>query len=1009
MSSTPYNPFSITSAGQFKAVLYDRKGRTMTTPSSNVSVITDLDGNTITRTATTLSTGSVVNAWTDTINRAITEPDPLSSTNVSNCPSSPTGQQGPTSSATWYVPGYTSPFLFCYTWVYFNTNFWGNDGESTEVCNPDDCRYNESWNEVNDRSLVLQSVTFPDHRVYKFAYDSAASSSDKTIAYATIKRVILPTGGSLSYCYSLENTPQLASVIDAKYPSEHTVGAPLPFVVKRIESETDVSADCGSGTTGWTYKPYTEPGGSSSSSYSVTETDPLGNDTVHTFDYNTSRILSYKWEGTKNEASRDYYAGSSSSGSLLMHVANSYIKENLPDSGYSSSGEYPTQLWIPQEIDTKKDGVLTSSTVNTYANLFTPSIYVCTYHPTTNSSSCAVSVGSQAVSLGIPVSTATGDVTTTTHYTYETNATHLAKNMLAYESSRTISDASSSFTSTLSYDETPYSFGSGLGHITTTKISNSSGSDVSTHTYYGNYGMAYAWVDGNGNTTKKVTSWDSNHLFPEVIKTPSGNTSYSYDSGSGRLLSSTDINNNTTAYSYTDGGKLQTVRYPSITSGFSIYYCYPDPNTSYLYSALSSSVSGISSCGSTVSGASKQEVVLDAFGRKTTQVGGNGAVTFTGYNALGRMLYVSTPYFSSNSTKLYTSYAYDALNRMHYICNADNGTLNTACAPSRSYKSIAYQGNKTTSTDENGNTSSRYYDQLGRLVQVTEPNSAVTVYSYDALNNLRSVTQSGLLDSIARSRSYTYDGLSRLHSASNPEAGTVGYTYDANSNVHTKTDARGVVTTYAYDTVNRLTSKTYSDSTTPISCYQYDAASVANGLGRLANAWTQKAGTTCSASPVAGSYLSLKSILAYDAMGRPTSATQQLCIGTTCSAPTPYSLAMAYDLAGNMTALTNSVGANNSPLIMNTRFDAAARPCLAMSNWSVPNSSGTATAPLNLFQTDPTIGYAAFGGLQNWYLGSTSSTVSTDCSGTPTTPIHATQTFTDRLWVNNLNVTGQVP
>ena len=39
------------------------------------------------------------------------------------------------------------------------------------------------------------------------------------------------------------------------------------------------------------------------------------------------------------------------------------------------------------------------------------------------------------------------------------------------------------------------------------------------------------------------------------------------------------------------------------------------------------------------------------------------------------------------------------------------------------------------------------------------------------------------------------------------------YTYDANSNVLTKTDARGVTTTFAYDELNRVTSKTYSDGT----------------------------------------------------------------------------------------------------------------------------------------------------------------------------------------------------
>jgi YD repeat-containing protein len=44
-----------------------------------------------------------------------------------------------------------------------------------------------------------------------------------------------------------------------------------------------------------------------------------------------------------------------------------------------------------------------------------------------------------------------------------------------------------------------------------------------------------------------------------------------------------------------------------------------------------------------------------------------------------------------------------------------------------------------------------------------------TVYSYDALNNLLSVTQNGSNSGSARIRTFTYDSLSRLLCAANPE------------------------------------------------------------------------------------------------------------------------------------------------------------------------------------------------------------------------------------------------
>ena len=46
-----------------------------------------------------------------------------------------------------------------------------------------------------------------------------------------------------------------------------------------------------------------------------------------------------------------------------------------------------------------------------------------------------------------------------------------------------------------------------------------------------------------------------------------------------------------------------------------------------------------------------------------------------------------------------------------------------------------------------------------------------TTYTFDALDNLKGVNQSG------RMRSFAYDSLKRLTSAMNPESGTVTYTY----------------------------------------------------------------------------------------------------------------------------------------------------------------------------------------------------------------------------------------
>jgi YD repeat-containing protein len=246
----------------------------------------------------------------------------------------------------------------------------------------------------------------------------------------------------------------------------------------------------------------------------------------------------------------------------------------------------------------------------------------------------------------------------------------------------------------------------------------------------------------------------------------------------------------------------------------------------------------------------------------------------------------------------------------------------------------------------------------------------------------------------ARARSFSYDSLSRLLSATNPETGAVGYTYDANSNVVTKTDARGLMSTYGYDVLNRLTSKTYSSndaSKTPISCFQYDISSIpgagGNMIGRLTNQWTIASGSSCTNSP-SGSFYALRSILSYDAAGRITN--EQQCTPNNCTSGSGPTVSYGYDLAGNNTSLTNSVGAVNGlrqtmPLVLTTGFDGATHTSSLTSNW-------TSFSP-NLFTIAPTNGYAAFGGPANWSLGPS---------------LSVAQSYMNRLWVNNITATGQV-
>ncbi|MGB8129797.1 MAG: hypothetical protein WCG81_08390, partial [Candidatus Angelobacter sp.] len=115
-------------------------------------------------------------------------------------------------------------------------------------------------------------------------------------------------------------------------------------------------------------------------------------------------------------------------------------------------------------------------------------------------------------------------------------------------------------------------------------------------------------------------------------------------------------------------------------------------------------------------------------------------------------------------------------------------------------------------------------------------NPFVTLYSYDVLGNLLRVDQKGTAPNDStqwRTRTFTYDSLSRLLTANNPESGAITYSYDLDGNLLQKTspapNQTGTATqtvSYCYDELHRVTGKGYGAQscplTTPVVSYVYD-------------------------------------------------------------------------------------------------------------------------------------------------------------------------------------------
>ena len=219
-----------------------------------------------------------------------------------------------------------------------------------------------------------------------------------------------------------------------------------------------------------------------------------------------------------------------------------------------------------------------------------------------------------------------------------------------------------------------------------------------------------------------------------------------------------------------------------------------------------------------------------------------------------------------------------------------SGAYSGATAPSFSTAatgavvSYTYDGELTRTTAEDGTTREVLRDPLNRTIQVNEPSGAngamtTTAYTFDGLGNLSTVCENVAGGVCGKSRSFSYNSLSRLASANNPESGLISYLYFKNGTVQSKADARNTVT-YSYDLLHRVTLKTYSGSDaalTPNVNFCYDGALWqstncvtptavgTNSVGRMTSV------STAGSSSTSGS---TTDFLGFDSAGRVTQSRQ---------------------------------------------------------------------------------------------------------------------------------------
>jgi RHS repeat-associated protein len=432
---------------------------------------------------------------------------------------------------------------------------------------------------------------------------------------------------------------------------------------------------------------------------------------------------------------------------------------------------------------------------------------------------------------------------------------------------------------------------------------NSYGSYLVTGKFFNDTGTVFKVVDPIGNATNYTYnpgSPDFGENLTQVSNALNQQTNYTYDYDTGLLASMTDANNQPTHYYYDslfrlsevdhpDGGQT-TLTYNETSFPFSVTKTEKVSTSPPLYKMDQTTVDGLGRVTHTVltsdpEGADTVDTTYDGDGRKATE---------------------SNPYRTTgDATYGITTYNYDALGRVNSVVEPDGAS---------STVTTAYSGACTTVTDEAGKARKSCTDGLGRIAQVFEDPATKnyeTDYVYDALGNLTSVTQKGSNATNARTRSFVYDSLSRLLTATNPESGTVNYRYTTTPGAlcsgdpsalcrkvaprPNQTGAGTTTTTYTYDALNRVYSKSYDDGT-PDVAYRYDTSpqwgvTVENPVGRLVLNSTSN-GT-------------IGDIFSYDTMGRPKKVWNVDWVG---SLDIDNISSFTYNLDGSVTTMTYPSG-----------------------------------------------------------------------------------------------------
>jgi RHS repeat-associated protein len=451
------------------------------------------------------------------------------------------------------------------------------------------------------------------------------------------------------------------------------------------------------------------------------------------------------------------------------------------------------------------------------------------------------------------------------------------------------------------------------------------------------FGASASDYDSNGNPLLQKDAIDTEtayaygtgsclNSYPTSVKTSSNSTTealttnLAWDCTRGLTLTSTDANSLATSWDYVD--EMDRVTRITESNGSS-------RQTTIQYDDVNRKVTTVTPLDS------RTLTTIDAYdarGRLVSTTTPNAACSQSTvtryYQTAGGFNYelVSNPYCTtSDPTMGWTRTKRDPNGRVVEVATYNGatqpapwGTNSTASGISTTDYSGGYQ---VDFTDPAGKVRRTRMDGLGRIVEVIEDPNVLglsTTYTYDIRDALISVSQTrkatGDATGNTQTRTFVYDSLGRLKSATNVESGTTPYEYYDTGNLKKTTLADGTTRSYQYNTRGQVTSKTYSGTATPAVVYCYD------GRKALDNG-TCDANTTVTSAKGrltgVGSTAAVTNNTGFDWLGRVLSSEQRVDAK-------PYTFSYTYLAGGQLSSITYPSGR-----VVGYAYNAAGQPSAA--------------------------------------------------------------------------------